>query len=185
MHSPGPMKFLFCGFTPPPPPSTKAVFTRSSHLSTLNLTLCCGRWLAFPYDWRGFAEAKEKTSVGLSVFNYLMAPPLPQIKMGPLPTLPFPRSFIRMSLWVISWRTLEGRGVFAGDPMAHSPLKSQHNLPAFKMRNIKDDLSYNASLCISLTWCLQVQGWGPGPWPAVPHPGTRFHQWNPSGEPTH
>jgi hypothetical protein len=45
----------------------------SSLYSLLTLHRRCG--LAYPYDWRGFLEATEKTSVGLLVFNLLGTSP--------------------------------------------------------------------------------------------------------------
>jgi hypothetical protein len=41
-------------------------------LLSTQLTLYWRCVLAYPYDWRGFVGAKNKTSMGLSVFNSLM-----------------------------------------------------------------------------------------------------------------
>jgi hypothetical protein len=46
--------------------SARQCLASTCHFSEL-LTNTGG--LAYPYDWRGFVEAKKKTSVGLSVFN--------------------------------------------------------------------------------------------------------------------
>ncbi len=53
-------------------PTTTAVF--GSYYSSLysKLTLYCRSGLAYSYDWRGFVEAKKKTSVVFSVFNSSM-----------------------------------------------------------------------------------------------------------------
>ncbi len=58
-------------FNPPPPPANTAVSGSylsslySIHYNTLLYYRGCG--LAYPYDWRGFVVANQKTSAGLSL----------------------------------------------------------------------------------------------------------------------
>ncbi len=57
-------------FTPLPSPATMALFCLLLVVSTLYRG--CRRRLAYPYDWRGFVGAKNKTNLVLLEFNSLI-----------------------------------------------------------------------------------------------------------------